>query len=297
MAVEEAAEAFDGFADGEFPFVGRRGVDDSFEGGGEFAGAQPGFFGCAGPGPVDFVLGDVDIVEASEAEEMVQFACVGEAEDVRRVERGRWDIDVFQEGLDHGAKERIFFHGAPGDEGDAAAGLEDATHFAEGFLDVGNEHDAEAAGDAIEHVAGEWELFGVDGAEFDVFNAAGGGVFFGDLQHFADKIRGGYAALRSDGDGDRECGFAGTAGEIEDVHAGRERGALDDEFGSLAGLEGELGIPFFPGGGGGEPILADDFFGVGRGRGGHCGLLWSRLGERGVDDFSLLGEEGFVKSG
>jgi hypothetical protein len=41
---------------------------------------------------------------------------------------------------------------------------------------------------------------------------------------------------------------------------------LDDEFGGLAGLEGELGIPFFPGGGGGEPVLADGFFGVGSGR-------------------------------
>src|SRR4029077_17452232 len=79
LAVVEAAEAFDGFVDGEFPFVGRSGGDDALEGWGEFAGALPGFFGSAGPGPVDFVLGNVDIVEASEAKEMVQLIFVGEA--------------------------------------------------------------------------------------------------------------------------------------------------------------------------------------------------------------------------
>jgi hypothetical protein len=294
MAVEEAAEAFDGFADGEFPFVGRGGGDDALEGSGEFAGALPGFFGSAGPGPIDFVLGDVDIVEASEAKEMVQFVCVGEAEDVRRVGRGRRDIHVFQEGLDHRAEERIFFHGAPGDEGDAAAGLEDAAHLAEGFLNVGNEHDAKAAGDAIEHACVERELLGVGGAEVDVFNATGGGVFLGDFEHFAEEVGCGDPALGADGGGDRERWFAGTAGEIEDVHAGGESGALDDEFGGLAGLEGELGIPFFPGGGGAEPVLADGFFGVGSGRGGgHWGLRERDC----VDGFSLRGEEGFVKRG
>ena len=243
---------------------------------------MPGFFGSAGPGPVDFVLGDVDVVEAGEAEEMVQFVCVGETEDMRRVGRGRRDIDVFQEGFDHGAEERILFHGAPGDEGDAAAGLEDAAHFAEGFLNIGNEHDAEAAGDAIEHFWREWELLGVGGAEVDIFDVAGGGVFFGDLEHFAEEVGGSYAACGTDGGGDTEGGFAGAAGQVEYVHAGRDGGAVDDEFGGFAGLEGELGIPFFPGGGGGEPVLADEFFGVGSGRrrGGHWVLLWCGLGER-----------------
>ena len=94
----------------------------------------------------------------------------------------------------------------------AAAGLEDAAHFAEGFLDVGNEHDAEAAGDAIKEAGGEWELLGVGGAEVDVFNATGGGVFLDDLEHFAEEVGGGYAALGADGGGDREGGFAGAAG-------------------------------------------------------------------------------------
>ena len=158
MAVEEAAEAFDGFADGEFPFVGRGGGDDALERGGEFAGALPSFFGCAGPGPVDFMLGGARLQEASEAEEMGQLIFVGEAEDVRGIGRRRGDFDVFHERPKHGAEERVFFQGAPGDEGDAGAGLEDAAHFAEGFLDVGNEHDAEAAGDAIEEAGGEWEF-------------------------------------------------------------------------------------------------------------------------------------------
>ena len=64
LAVVEAAEAFDGFVDGEFPFVGRSGGDDALERGGEFAGALPSFFGGAGPGPVDFVFGDADILKA-----------------------------------------------------------------------------------------------------------------------------------------------------------------------------------------------------------------------------------------
>src|SRR6266481_4990186 len=166
----------------------------------------------AGPGQVDFVLGDVDIVEAGEAEQMVQFAFVGEAEDVRRVWRRRGDIHVFQEGLDHRAEKWILFHGAPGDEGDAAAGLKDAAHFAEGFLYVGNEHDAEAAGNAVEHVAGKWELLGVGGAEVDVLDAAGGGVFFGDFEHFSEKIGGGDAAFGADGGRDAESGFAGAGG-------------------------------------------------------------------------------------
>jgi len=124
-------------------------------------------------------------------------------------------------------------------------------------------------------VAGEWELLGVGGAEVDVFDATSGGVFFGDVEHLAQKISGDDSALGADGGGDRECRLPGAAGEIEDVHAGRESGALDDQFGGLAGLEGELGIPFFPGGGGAEPVLANGFFrvGSGRGGGGHCGLL------------------------
>jgi len=166
------------------------------------------------------VLGDADVLEASGGNCVGQFVFVGEAEDVRRVGR-RWrDVDVFQEGAEHGAEERIFFHGAPGDEGDTTAGFEDAAHFAEGFLDVGNEHDAEAAGDAIEEGGGEWELFGVGGAEGDVFDVAGGGVFFGDLEHFADEVGGGNAAFGADGGGEGESGFAGAAGEVEDVHAG-----------------------------------------------------------------------------
>jgi len=62
------------------------------------------------------------------------------------------------------------------------------------------------------------------------------------------------------------------------VHAGRERGAVNDDFGGLAGLEGELGIPFSPGGSGGKPVLADGFFGVGSGRrsGGHRVLLMGK---------------------
>ena len=263
MAVVEAAVAFDGFVDGEFSFVGRGGGDNALERGGEFAAALPGLFGRAGPGPVDFVLAGVDIVEAGEAEEMVQFVFVGKAENVGRIGRWRGDVDVFQERAKHGAEERIFFHGAPGYEGDAAAGFEDSAHFAEGFLDVGDEHDAEAAGDAIEEGGGEWELFGVDGAEADVFEVAGGGVFFGDFEHFADQVGGGDSAFGADSRGDRKCGFTGAAGEIKDVHTGRESGTLNHEFGGLAGLEGELGIPFFPGGSGGEPVLADDFFGVG----------------------------------
>ena len=203
MAVVEAAVAFDDFVDGEFPFVGRSGVDDALERGGEFAAALPGLFGRAGPGPIDFVLSDADIMEAGEAEEFGQFFFVGEAEDIGRVGRRRGDVDVFEEGAKHGAEERIFFHGAPSDKGDAAAGFEDTAHFAESFLDVGDEHDAEAAGDAIEESGGEWELFGVGGAEADVFEVAGGGVFFGNFEHFADKIGGDDLPFRADSRGDR----------------------------------------------------------------------------------------------
>jgi hypothetical protein len=187
-------------------------------------------------------------MEAGEAEEMVQFVFVGEAEDMRRVGWRRGDFDVFQEWAEHGTEERVFFHRAPGDERDAAARLEDAAHFAEGFLDVGNEHKAEAAGDAIEEVSGEWKLLGIGGAELDVSNATGGGVFLGDLEHFAEEIGSGDAALGADGCCDTESRFAGSAGEIKDMHSGRESGALNNELGGLAGLEGELGIPFFPGG-------------------------------------------------
>ena len=273
LAVVEAAVVFDGFADGEFPFVGRSGGDDAFERGGEFAAGLPGLFGRAGPGPVDFVLGDANVLEAGGGEYACQFVFVGEAKDGGRVGRRRRDVDVFQEGAEHGGEERIFFERAPSDEGDAAAGLEDATHFGEGFVDVGNEHDAEAAGDAVEEAGGEWELLGVGGAEVDVLDAASGSVFFGDLEHFADEVGGGDAALGTDGGGKTEGRFAGAAGEIEDVHTGRNGGALNNEFGGVTGLEGELGIPFFPGWGGAEPVLADGFFGVGSGSGGHDGIL------------------------
>ena len=132
----------------------------------------------------------------------------------------------------------------------------------------GNEHDAEAGRDAIEVMVREWELLGVGGEKFHIFEPTAGGVFFGALEHFADEIGGDDAALRANGSSDGESGFAGAAGEIENVEAGGERGAFDDEFGGAAGLLDELRAPFFPEGGGSEPFLADGFAGVGVGGGG-----------------------------
>jgi hypothetical protein len=91
------------------------------------------------------------------------------------------------------------------------------------------------------------------------------------VEHFGDKIGGDDAALRADGFGESESGFSGTAGEVEDVHARRERGSLNDEVGGGAGLNDKLGIPLFPERGGGEPLLTKRFFGIGGGR--HGGLL------------------------
>ncbi len=173
-AIGKLADALDDFVDGFFPFVGRSGGDHFFEGGGEFAGAQPGFFGRTGPGPNYFVLGGMDVLEASGGESLRELGLVREAKDVRGI--GRWSrgIHIFGEGTNHGAEERVLLHRAPGDEGDATAGFKNATNFVEGFRDVGKKHDAEARGDAVEVAVGEWEMIGVSNLEFDIGEAASG---------------------------------------------------------------------------------------------------------------------------
>lgn len=264
MAVGEAADTFDGFLNGFFPFAGRDRGDDSLERGGKFAASLPGFLGGAGPGPIDFVFGCLDFVKASFRERAREFRFVGETEDVRRIRVGLGNLDVFQERTNHGVKERIFFARSPDDEGDAAFGFQHAAHFPKGLLDVWNEHDAETAGDAIEMAVREWELFGVGGVKFHIAQSPGGGVFFCSLQHFANEIGSNDTPLRANRSGDGKRGFARATGEIEYVESGRKRGAFDDEFGGAARLMSKPGRPLFPEGSSVLPFLADGFAGIRR---------------------------------
>ena len=174
------------------------------------------------------------------------------------------NFDVFEERADHRAEQRIFFGGPPGDERDPAARLQDTAHFPESFVNVRNEHDAEAASHAIEMAIGEWKLLGVRGLEFDVADTPGCGDLLGHLQHLADEISGHDSALRTDSDCEGERRLAGTTGEIEDVHAGSESRAIHDKFGGATRLMGELCVPFSPERSGGDPFLADGFAGIAR---------------------------------
>src|SRR5215470_557822 len=190
VAVVELANAGDDFANDFFPFVGGGGGDDFLEGGGEFAAALPGLLGGARPGPVDFVLGGVHFLKTGGGNSLREFLLRRKTKNMRRVWGRRGNIHVFQEGPDHQAKEWVFVERTPGDERNAAAGFEHAAHFAQGFLDVGNKHDAEAAGDAIEEATGERELLGIGGAKVDVGETARGGIFLSDFEHFEQQISG-----------------------------------------------------------------------------------------------------------
>src|SRR5215472_9219398 len=193
-AVGEFANAGYYFGDGFFPFFGRRGGNDLLEGGGYFAAALPGFFGRARPRPADSVFHDADLAEAGLREKRFEFGLVGEAEDVGRIGRRRRNFDVSEEWPEHRAEQGVFFARAPGDERDATVCSEHTAHFREGFLNVGNVHDAETRGDPVEGLTGKRKLFGVGGLEIDVSDAAGGGEFFGDVKHFLNKIGGDDAA-------------------------------------------------------------------------------------------------------
>lgn len=135
---------------------------------------------------------------------------IGETEDVGRIRLGLGNFDILEERADHRAEPRIFFGGPPGDERDPAARLQHTAHLPESFVNVRNEHDAEAASHAIEMAIGEWELLGVRGLEFDVADTPGRGVFLGHLQHLADEIGGDDSALRTDSDGEGERRLAGA---------------------------------------------------------------------------------------
>jgi len=267
LAVVESADPFDRFANGFFLFVGGRGGHDFPEWSGEFAAAFPSFFGGARPGPIDFVSGGIDRVKTCFGESACEPGFIGETEDMRRIRLGLGNLDVFEERADHRAEQRIFFDGPPGDERDPAARLQDTAHFPESFVNVRNEHDAEAASHAIEMAIGEWKLLGVRGLEFDVADTPGRGNLLGHLQHLADQIGRDDSALRTDSDCEGERRLAGTTGEIEDVHAGSESRAIHDKFGGATRLMGELGVPFSPERSGGDPFLADGFARIARSKG------------------------------
>ena len=239
-AVGEFANAGYCFGDSFFPFLGRRRGDDLLEGGGDLAAALPGFFGRAGPRPADSVFPDADFAEAGLREERFEFGLVGEAKDVWRIGRRRRNFYVSQEWAEHRTEHGVFFARAPGDERDAALRSEHASHFREGSLNVGNVHDAKTGGDSVEVLTGKWKLFGVGGLELYVSDATGGCEFFSDLKHFLDKIGGDYAARWCDRGRYAQCRFAGAAGEVKDMEAWSEYRALDDEFGGVAGLMGQL---------------------------------------------------------
>jgi hypothetical protein len=88
------------------------------------------------------------------------------------------------------------------------------------FWNVGKEHDAKAAGDAIERSAGEGELFGVGVAKLHVGQAVGMGIFLSNEEHFGDEIGGDHAAVGANSLCESEGGFARTTGEIENMEAG-----------------------------------------------------------------------------
>jgi len=210
-----------------------------------------------------------DFTEAGIGKSAAELSFVGEAKDMGSVGIGPGDFDVLEKRPEHGGEERIFVRRSPSDEGDSAAGLEYAAHFAERFLGVRDEHEAEAAGDAIKVPIREGELLGVGGVKFNIAETAGSGKFFGDMEHLADEVGCEDASVWTDGACDRERRLAGAAGEIEHVVPGGKLRAVDDEFGGATRLVGELGVPFFPERGGGGPFLADGFAGVGSGHSGN----------------------------
>ena len=212
--------------------------------------------------------GDGNFVKASGSEDTGKFGFVGEAKNVRGVWGRRWHFNMLEKRSNHGGEKSVFGERTPNEERDAAGGFQDTANFGEGFLGVGKVHDAKAAGNAIEGSAGEGKLFRVGGAKLHVGEAVSVGVFLSNDEHFGDEIGGDNATVGTNGLCKSECGLTGTAGQVEDVQAGGKLGTLDDEAGGAARLEGKLVEPLSPKGSGFEPILANDFFGVGRG----CGI-------------------------
>jgi len=94
------------------------------------------------------------------------------------------------------------------------------------------------------------------------------GVFLSDEEHFGHEIGGDNAAVGADGFSESEGRFTGATGQIENMEARRELGAVENEAGGGARLERKLVEPLLPEGSGFEPFPTNDFFGIGRG----CGV-------------------------
>jgi hypothetical protein len=220
VAVEVAANAVDDFLVDFISLVGRKSGNHFFERGGNFPGGLPSVFGRARPRPRDFMGVDGNFAKAGGSKDSSELGFVGKAKNVRGVRSRRWHFDVLEKWSNHGGEERVVGGRTPNKERDAASGFQDAANLGERFRDVRKEHDAKAAGDAIEGGAGEGELFGVGIAKLHVGQAVGMGIFLGDEEHFGDEIGGDNAAVGANGLCESEGGFARTAGEIENMEAG-----------------------------------------------------------------------------
>jgi hypothetical protein len=211
--------------------------------------------------------GNGNFMKASGSEDTGELGFVGEAKNLGGVPGRGWHFDVLEKGSNHGGEKSVLRGRTPNEERDAPVGFQDAANFGEGLLGIRKEHDAEAAGNAIERGAGKGEMLRVGGAKLHVGEAVGAGVFLSGDEHFGYEIGGDNAAVGADSLCESEGGLTGPTGKVEDVETGGELGTVEDEAGGGTRLEGELVKPLLPKGSGFKPFLTDDFLGVGRGYG------------------------------
>ena len=163
---------------------------------------------------------------------------------------------MLHEGSDGRGEQRIFFEATPGEKREASAGLEDAARFSESGLDLGDKHDAEAAGDAVEFGVGKRKALGVSDPHFEMGESLGARVFFRGVEHLGRQVTGDDTSAGADGFGDAERGLSGAAGQVEHVVPGGELRALDYEVGGGLRLKFQLVVPLFPVRSGGGPFFA-----------------------------------------
>src|SRR5260370_1661925 len=152
---------------------------------------------------------------------------------------------MFQKNSRGGGEEGLLLL-SPGEQCGAGAWLQNAKTFAQGFGEIREKHDAEAAGQDVVGSVGKGERRGIGFAEFDVGEALFASELFGKRDHARAHVRGGYTPRGANRGGDRKSRIAHAAGKIENTHARTKLGRFEDGIGGAARESCNLGMPFSP---------------------------------------------------
>jgi hypothetical protein len=122
--------------------------------------------------------------------------------------------------------------GRPARDCDHSALATGARHLVGGPLVPRSEHVPERGEDAVERIVRERQLLGISLDPFDI-DAFSRGLLAATVEQLRNEVEAGHASAGASGGDGR---VAGTAGDVEDVHAGLDSGARDDELADVGNV-------------------------------------------------------------